>query len=377
MRIINSTQNHLTTNVFDAARQRIDFVYDECDDVIVTMSGGKDSTVLFELTKIAANERGRLPLKVMWLDQEAEWQATGDYMSSVMRSDDVEPYWFQIPFNLRNCMSFTDTFLSCWNPEQRASWIREQADISIKDNPTAYDRFHPLMNWLPTYCSGGKHVAVLSGMRISESQNRKMRICYRKANYKGVTWCRVMTGNTRVFWPLYDFQDQDIWAAIGRNGYRYNAIYDKFYQYGIQQKRMRVSALIHETAWHNIRQLQELEPETYNRFLNRICGVNCFSHLIDDITPCKLPVFFKNWKEYRDYLLDTLIEPENRPVFVGRWRSQHGELWYKAHVREVVVNDIDGTKNANSRAAIGIQYKKKRYRAKLIDTVNRGSVAGT
>src|SRR5580704_5079091 len=58
------TQNFLTKSVFEAARERIGFIYDHCDDVIVSMSGGKDSTVLFEITRAIARERGRLPLKV-------------------------------------------------------------------------------------------------------------------------------------------------------------------------------------------------------------------------------------------------------------------------------------------------------------------------
>jgi len=46
---------------------------------IVSMSGGKDSAVIFELAKLIAAELGRLPLKCFWLDQEAEWLATEDY----------------------------------------------------------------------------------------------------------------------------------------------------------------------------------------------------------------------------------------------------------------------------------------------------------
>lgn len=87
------------TNVFDEALNRIRMLYDYHDDVIVSMSGGKDSTVLFRLALMVAKERNRLPLKILWLDQEAEWQATVDYMDSIMRLPEVKPYWFQIPFD--------------------------------------------------------------------------------------------------------------------------------------------------------------------------------------------------------------------------------------------------------------------------------------
>ena len=75
-------------------------IFDGHDDVIVSMSGGKDSTVLFRMALMVAQERGRLPLKVFWLDQEAEWQATVDYMQHIMELPEVTPYWYQIPFEL-------------------------------------------------------------------------------------------------------------------------------------------------------------------------------------------------------------------------------------------------------------------------------------
>ena len=73
----------LENNVFEEALERVRFIYDNHDDVIVSMSGGKDSTVLFNLALMVAKERNRLPVKVFWLDQEAEWQATVDYMQGI------------------------------------------------------------------------------------------------------------------------------------------------------------------------------------------------------------------------------------------------------------------------------------------------------
>lgn len=88
------SQNYLESTVFEEAIKRVRFVFDNCDDVIVSMSGGKDSTVVFNLALMIAREKNRLPLKVFWLDQEAEWQDTDDYMSYVMHRKDVKPYWF-------------------------------------------------------------------------------------------------------------------------------------------------------------------------------------------------------------------------------------------------------------------------------------------
>ena len=85
---------YLQNNVFDEALERLRMIFDGHDDVIVSMSGGKDSTVLFRMALMVAQERGRLPLKVFWLDQEAEWQATVDYMQHIMELPEVTLYMF-------------------------------------------------------------------------------------------------------------------------------------------------------------------------------------------------------------------------------------------------------------------------------------------
>jgi predicted phosphoadenosine phosphosulfate sulfurtransferase len=369
------SQNHLPTTVYEEAIRRLNFVFDNCDDIIVSMSGGKDSTVLYELTKRIARERGRLPLKVHWLDQEAEWQATADYMGNVMHSPEVEPFWWQIPFRLTNSLSFRNNYLHCWRPEDRERWLRPQDPISIKVNPTQFDRFGDLILWLPSHCDVAerKHVGVLVGLRIDESQNRRMTVGEHKARFKGITWCGNMKRNTRVFWPIYDFSSNDIWTAMAQNRWTYNTVYDQFYRLGV--KDMRVSALIHETAWHNIRNLQEIEPGLYDRFVERVNGVNCFNQFREEIMPKALPPYFADWREYRDYLLENLIEPQHHELFRRRWarKYQQDDRWLKIHIREIMVNDIDGTISDNARTMF--KYKDRVKDGGMYETAKRQRMA--
>ena len=56
-------------NVYEEALKRIEFFFDEFEEVIVGFSGGKDSTVTLHLALEVAEKRNRLPLKVLFVDQ--------------------------------------------------------------------------------------------------------------------------------------------------------------------------------------------------------------------------------------------------------------------------------------------------------------------
>lgn len=358
-------------NVFDEALNRIRMLFDTHEDVIVSMSGGKDSTVVLELALIVARKKNRLPVKAFWLDQEAEWQHTVDYMDSVFRRPEVEPYWFQIPFDFTNSLSAQSNFLKVYDESCPEKWIHQKSDISIKENPLPkLNRYHPLVKHLPTAITS-KNCAVLVGMRMTESPRRRMSITNTSAQWHGITWCSKNIGNTRKFWPIYDFTDDDVWTAIARNGWKYNQVYDLMYRWGFPKKKMmRVSTLIHETSWHAIELLQEFEPKTYNRFCARVAGVSTFNHCFDsgtDIVPKELPFAFRDWKEYRDYLLIHITKPEYWDLFRNRWEGQDGEQWYKIHVKEVILNDIDGTVNQNNAYTV---MSKERLNGKYAERRN-------
>ena len=347
------------TTVFEEALNRIRLIFDTHDDVIVSMSGGKDSTVMFNLALMVAREKGRLPLKVFWLDQEAEWQHTVDYMDGIMRMPEVKPLWCQFPFDFTNSLSPVNNFIRIWDENKRDLWIHPQSDISIKENPCKYNRFHEIVKHVTNYFTDSDNTASLVGMRISESLNRRAAIVHGNSDFMGITWCSKKLGKIRTFWPIYDFNDDDIWTAIAKNHWEYNKVYDIMYRWGVAKTNMRVSALIHETAYHSIEMLQEFEPKTYNRFVNRINGVSTFNHAYDErmVIPRELPIMFKDWREYRDYLLVNLIKPEYWELFRHRWENQNTEEWYRTHVKEIILNDIDGTNNSNQAAKMSKRRK--------------------
>ena len=92
-------------SVFDESMNRIRNIFNEFKNVVVCVSGGKDSTVIFNLSLIIAKELNRLPLKVMFIDQEAEWEATIEQIKKIMYNPNVKPYWYQMPIWLFNATS--------------------------------------------------------------------------------------------------------------------------------------------------------------------------------------------------------------------------------------------------------------------------------
>ena len=58
----------LDINCVDAARKRLEHIYDTFDTVCVCFSGGKDSTAMLYLAKEIHEKRGLGPVKVLYRD---------------------------------------------------------------------------------------------------------------------------------------------------------------------------------------------------------------------------------------------------------------------------------------------------------------------
>jgi predicted phosphoadenosine phosphosulfate sulfurtransferase len=366
---------YLPKTVLEAARERISFIFDEFEKVVVGYSGGKDSTVIFHLTMEEAKRRGRLPLKVLFLDQEAEWQATIDQVRTIMYRDDVDPMWMQVPFKLFNATSTFEEWLMCWNPDEPERWMRPKEPIAFTENVYGTDRFGQLFNAVFQHHFKGQRAALIGGVRTEESPSRMVGLTWRP-KYKWVTWAKRLTPDLHyTFYPIYDWSWQDVWVAIHRHGWPYNKVYDYQYAYGTTIPDMRVSNVHHETAVKALFWLQEFEPETYAKLTQRIGGIDTAGKLQKDFFVRELPFMFRNWREYRDFLFVKLVPEKNRPRmqkffdFQDRQYDDYlGDKLYKAQVQSILTNDWECVKlkNFDNRGeSVGVRKRLKAQKARI------------
>jgi len=373
---------YLKQNVFDAALDRIRFIFDEFENVAVSFSGGKDSTATLNMALIVAEEKGRLPLPVLFLDQEAEWQNVIDYVETVMEDDRVTPMWFQMPIRLTNATSNIEHYLNCW--QEGGQWMRDKVPYAITENIYGTDRFHALFPAIYKHHWDGP-LAVLAGVRGEESPARMSGLTT-GATYKWVTWGKKMNKDQYNFYPLYDWSYTDIWKAIHDNDWSYAKAYDYFYQYGVPASKMRISNLHHETAIHQLFYLQEIERETWNKLTDRLGGINQARHLSkQDMFQAKdLPFMFDSWKEYRDHLLvnlitDTEYQEKMRARF-ERMDDVYGlirniDKMHRVHVATILANDVDFTKCDNfEQQPYAITFRRwRRGEPKDIEFIKRSN----
>jgi len=340
-------------SVLEAARARVAWLFDEFQNVVVNFSGGKDSTVVLNLALEEAERRGRLPLPVVFIDQEMEWQATIDLVEQVMLDPRVEPRWYQVPFLFPNSAS-QDAWISVWDPELEDRWMRPKHPIAIHDYP--FDKPYDFYKMFPAIVhrhSGDMPTATIGGVRAEESPGRTMGVTM-QATYKWATWGTISDRKRGHynFYPIYDWGYRDVWKAIHSHGWSYCSIYDKMYQYGYYIQDMRVSNLHHETALTHLQFLQEIEPRTWERLTRRLPGMNTVKHLGTSAftAPKQLPFMFADWREYRDYLLPRLVSDDkiraNLAAHFARLdkkyaRMRRPEARHKVEIASILVQDGD------------------------------------
>lgn len=258
----------LGRKTFDLAVERMIRLYEQDERVVVSFSGGKDSTCAMEVCAIAAREADRLPVTVVLRDEEIMVPGVFEYCERLVERDDLDFHW-QVAYQpVINCFDRNQPFVWCFDKEvPRHKWVREPPDYAyaIKENfiqgMITAERFPPLP---------GHELYSVTGLRAAESPNRIRGIhssgghLTKHANRWGSKFSR----------PIYDWQDGDVWKAIGDNGWDYARCYDVMNRFKIARRNMRVAPPTQRAAQVPIlRAFAQSHPRWFDRVCDRCPGV--------------------------------------------------------------------------------------------------------
>lgn len=337
------SRRYLEDNVLEAAKKRMALIFDHFDNIVVSASSGKDSTVLYWLAIEEAIKRNR-KIKVFFLDQEAEYQASIDLIREMMSHPVIEPMWYQVPLYMTNAVGYEVDQLYAWGEGQ--DWMRSKDPIAIHSINGAYpQRFYPFFEWMEGQQPNG--TAFLVGLRAGESLNR-FRAVIKNPSFQGIPWSsKTCREHSHKFYPIYDWGTGDVWRYIYTTNRAYNRIYDLMYQKNSNfYNTMRVSYLAHEKSFKCLTDLQEMEPATYAALLKRLPGAHLASIYGKDavvFNARKLPTSFATWKEYRDHLLAT-IPTDKRHRFADRFNGQPDiDHYHRQQCRQLMTNDWENS----------------------------------
>ena len=266
-------KEYSNASVYEEALQRIRYCYDRFDKIVVSFSGGKDSTALLNCALVVAKERNRLPLDVVFFDEEAIHPPTIDYVRRVSQSPDVNLSWYCLEFKHRNACSNEEPFWYTWEKEKQDLWVRELPPEGITSHPKftkgmTFQEFCPYL-----YDRRDGSVAMLTGIRTQESLRRYQAIA-RKKNDAFINATAEAGQNQYRAFPIYDWSSEDVWLGVQKFGWDYNKTYDIFNQtkvYG-DYLHQRVCPPYGEEPLRGLWLYAECFPGMWHKMIARVQG---------------------------------------------------------------------------------------------------------
>ena len=258
---------HLQKNVFDAALDRLQELYEQDHTIVISQSGGKDSTVCMELAIMAADAAGKLPINVIHRDEEILFPNTYEYLDRVANRPEVNMHHVYAGQPVVNVFNRQNPYW--WIFDDRISqdeWVRQPPDYAYKIEELNINALVTKERF-PT--AEGKDLFACIGLRVQESPNRRMGLFSSKGhitkeNKEGVKYVR----------PIYDWTDGDVWKAIQDFKWDYNHAYDVMVKHGRSKNKLRIAPLtMTQAGIPDLQLAQKAWPQWFDKVCHRLDGI--------------------------------------------------------------------------------------------------------
>lgn len=325
-------KKYLEENVYDAAKSRIETVFNNFERIYVSFSGGKDSSVMLHMVMDEAKKRNRT-VGVLIVDLEAQYLKTIEHINEMinMYENNIDLHWVCVPLLLRNAVTNYEPRWVCWDESKKSMWVREipeKAKIG-KDYPFFVPEmeFEEFIVVFGEWYGQGKLTAGFIGIRADESLNRFRTIAvYDKEMFNNFRWTTRVIDNVYNIYPIYDWKTQDIWRYHAKFPNKpCNDIYNQMHKAGVPISQQRLCQPYGDDQRRGLWLYHILEPETWFKLINRVNGANSGALYINENG--NMTGYNKiskpdghSWKSFCNLLLQSLPK-KTRDHYIKRFRS--------------------------------------------------------
>lgn len=346
-------RRYIDKNVYDAAVDRIDFMFKNFKRVYLSFSGGKDSGVMLNLTLDYMRKNGiKDKIGLMVLDNEANYEMSLEFMHRIIEAnlDLLDVYWCCLPVTLPCTVSSYAIEWQCWGEDDKHKWIRPMPEKEyvvnmdnhnfpfFKENMLYSEFWDKFGEWY----SQGETTACMIGIRTHESLNRWRAIMNEnKETMHGEMWTKKNMEHVYNVYPIYDWRTEDIWIANARFEWDYNKLYDIFWKAGLSIHQMRVASPFMSESKSSLNLYRVIDPHTWATLCARVQGANFVATYGKQLNyhSFKLPEGH-TWKSFVKFLLNTLPE-ESSENFTNRF-CQSIKYWWRVGrgLSNEIINDL-------------------------------------
>ena len=309
-------------NVFDAAMERIEFAFDKFDNLCVSYSGGKDSTVMIQLVEMVAKKKNK-KYDVLFIDMEAQYLMTIEHIKTLKNKLQYirDFYWVCLPLSLRNAVSVFEPRWICWEKSKKEKWVREMPEFAINEDNNIFPFFRYAMEFeefVPEFEKwysekyNNSLCGHFVGIRSDESLNRfRTIVSMKKERFEDKPWTTrdKPLEHTYSIYPIYDWRTEDDWIATFKYNLEYNYVYELMYKNGLSKHQQRLCQPFGDDQKNGLDQYRAIEAENWDRLLKRVAGVNfgniyCRTSALGNIKSEKPDHL--TWQEWALYLLESI-----------------------------------------------------------------------